>query len=175
MRALQVLNSRLGLSQVGQELTEQGGLAMMIALGAIFIYVLLRFEWRFSAGSVAALFHDVIIVLGFFSVGVPARAYTGIGSDSALIEHMLAELDEMFDGAASRYYVRHVVQNWSKEPFIRGAYSTITSSWAIRDLAETVDGRVHFAGEAYNTRDNWGYVHIAAQAGMDAVDEMLSG
>ena len=54
--------------QVGDELTEQGGLAMLIALGAIFIYVLLRFEWRFSAGSVAALFHDVVVVIGFFSV-----------------------------------------------------------------------------------------------------------
>ena len=54
--------------QVGEELTEQGGLAMLIALGAIFIYVLLRFEWRFSLGSVAALFHDVVIVMGFFSL-----------------------------------------------------------------------------------------------------------
>ena len=41
---------------------------MLIAIGAIFIYVLLRFEWRFSIGSVAALFHDVLLVLGFFSV-----------------------------------------------------------------------------------------------------------
>ena len=54
--------------QVGEELTEQGGLAMLFALGAIFIYVLLRFEWRFSAGAVAALFHDVLIVLGLFAL-----------------------------------------------------------------------------------------------------------
>lgn len=74
-RALQASDSTVQLRrvefvgpQVGQELTEQGGLAMLIALGAIFVYVLLRFEWRFSAGSVAALFHDVLIVLGFFSL-----------------------------------------------------------------------------------------------------------
>ena len=54
--------------QVGEELTEQGGLAMLIALGGIFVYVLLRFEWRFSLGSVAALFHDVLVVIGFFAV-----------------------------------------------------------------------------------------------------------
>lgn len=54
--------------QVGEELTEQGGLAMLIALFAILIYVALRFEYRFAAGSVAALVHDVIITLGFFSI-----------------------------------------------------------------------------------------------------------
>jgi preprotein translocase subunit SecF len=54
--------------QVGEELTEDGGLAMLFALIAIMIYVTLRFEWRFSLGSVAALVHDVIITMGVFSV-----------------------------------------------------------------------------------------------------------
>lgn len=53
---------------VGEELTEQGGLAMLVALICILIYVAMRFEWRFALGSVAALAHDVIIVLGLFSV-----------------------------------------------------------------------------------------------------------
>ena len=55
-------------SSVGEELTEQGGLAMLVALICILIYVALRFEWRFALGSVAALTHDVIITLGLFSV-----------------------------------------------------------------------------------------------------------
>jgi len=54
--------------QVGEELTEQGGLAMIFALMMIFIYVMFRFQWKFAAGSVAALTHDVIITVGFFSV-----------------------------------------------------------------------------------------------------------
>ncbi|MDD9893101.1 MAG: protein translocase subunit SecF, partial [Gammaproteobacteria bacterium] len=54
--------------QVGEELTEQGGLAVLFALGAILIYVALRFEWRFAMGSVAALTHDVLITLGVFSL-----------------------------------------------------------------------------------------------------------
>jgi preprotein translocase subunit SecF len=54
--------------QVGEELTEDGGLAMLFSLIAIMIYVTLRFEWRFSLGSVAALVHDVIITMGVFSV-----------------------------------------------------------------------------------------------------------
>lgn len=54
--------------QVGEELTEDGGIAMLIALFCILIYVSLRFEKRFALGAVAALIHDVIIVIGFFSI-----------------------------------------------------------------------------------------------------------
>lgn len=54
--------------QVGEELTEDGGLAVLYALIAILIYVAFRFEYRFSLGSVAALVHDVVITLGVFSV-----------------------------------------------------------------------------------------------------------
>ncbi|MFA3789614.1 protein translocase subunit SecF [Aliiglaciecola sp. SL4] len=53
---------------VGEELTEQGGLAMLVALICILIYVAMRFEWRFALGSVIALAHDVILTLGLFSV-----------------------------------------------------------------------------------------------------------
>jgi len=54
--------------QVGEELTEDGGLAVLYALIAILIYVSLRFEYRFSLGAVAALIHDVLITLGVFSL-----------------------------------------------------------------------------------------------------------
>ncbi|QYJ79982.1 protein translocase subunit SecF [Shewanella acanthi] len=54
--------------QVGQELAEQGGLAVLVALICILIYVSFRFEWRLALGSVAALAHDVIVTLGVFSV-----------------------------------------------------------------------------------------------------------
>lgn len=53
---------------VGDELTEQGGLAMLVALLCILVYVTMRFEWRFALGSVIALAHDVIITLGLFSI-----------------------------------------------------------------------------------------------------------
>lgn len=54
--------------QVGEELTEKGGLAMIFALLLIFAYVMFRFQWKFSLGAVAALAHDVIVTLGFFSI-----------------------------------------------------------------------------------------------------------
>ncbi len=54
--------------QVGDELTEDGGLAMLYALIGILIYVALRFEYRFAVGSVIALVHDVLITIGVFSI-----------------------------------------------------------------------------------------------------------
>ena len=58
--------------QVGEELTERGGLAMLFAIIMILIYIIIRFQWKFAVGSVAALIHDVILTLGVFSVfGIP--------------------------------------------------------------------------------------------------------
>ena len=54
--------------QVGDELREQGGLAMLMALGLVMFYVAFRFQLKFSVGAVAALVHDVIITLGYFSI-----------------------------------------------------------------------------------------------------------
>ena len=54
--------------QVGEELTEDGGLAMLYALVGILIYVALRFEYRFAVGAVIALVHDVVFTIGLFSL-----------------------------------------------------------------------------------------------------------
>ncbi|MEZ5556266.1 protein translocase subunit SecF [Haliea sp.] len=54
--------------QVGDELREQGGLAMLMALGMVMLYIGFRFQFKFAVGAVAALVHDVIITLGFFSI-----------------------------------------------------------------------------------------------------------
>ena len=55
-------------SQVGSDLAEQGALAMLIATIMIFIYVMLRFRWKFAVGAIAALIHDVIVTVGFFAL-----------------------------------------------------------------------------------------------------------
>ncbi|MDQ2165639.1 MULTISPECIES: protein translocase subunit SecF [Vibrio] len=62
-----VSNSMVG-SQVGQDLVEQGSLALMICLLCILGYLCFRFEWRLASGSLLALMHDVILVLGFFAL-----------------------------------------------------------------------------------------------------------
>ncbi len=83
--------------QVGEELTEDGGLAMLIALGAIFIYVMFRFEWKFSAGAVAALFHDVLITLGVFSVFGLEFDLTVLAAVLAVIGYSLNDTIVVFD------------------------------------------------------------------------------
>ena len=57
-----------GNRMVGDELREQGGLAMLLALGLVLIYVGFRFQIKFAMGAVVALAHDVLIILGFFSI-----------------------------------------------------------------------------------------------------------
>lgn len=55
-------------SQVGEELRDEGGLALLLALAVVMIYVAARFQFKFSVGAVMALMHDVIIILGLFSL-----------------------------------------------------------------------------------------------------------
>ena len=55
-------------AQVGEELRDQGILAALIALALITIYIALRFEYRFSIGAIFALIHDVLLIIGIFSV-----------------------------------------------------------------------------------------------------------
>ena len=64
---VELLSSEYVSAQVGEELTEHGGLAMIFALIMIMIYIVFRFQWKFSIGAVLALIHDVLITLGIFS------------------------------------------------------------------------------------------------------------
>ena len=54
--------------QIGEELRDQGGLGMLVALVLVMLYVAVRFQFKFSVGAVMALVHDVIITLGVFSI-----------------------------------------------------------------------------------------------------------
>ncbi len=83
--------------QVGDELRDKGGLAMLYALIGILIYVALRFEWRFSLGSVAALIHDVIIVVGFFAITQIEFDLTVLAALLAVIGYSLNDTIVVFD------------------------------------------------------------------------------
>lgn len=54
--------------QLGDELRDKGGIAMLVAMGFMLVYVSFRFQFKFALGAVAALFHDVLITLGLFSL-----------------------------------------------------------------------------------------------------------
>jgi len=83
--------------QVGGELTEQGGLAVLYSLIGILIYVAMRFEYRFSLGAVAALIHDVIITLGVFSLFRVEFDLTVLAAILAVIGYSLNDTIVVFD------------------------------------------------------------------------------
>ena len=83
--------------QVGEELTEKGGLAMIFALLLIFAYVMFRFQWKFSLGAVAALAHDVIVTMGFFSIFYLPFDLTVVAAVLAVIGYSLNDTVVAFD------------------------------------------------------------------------------
>ena len=83
--------------QVGEELTEQGILAVVYALIGIFLYVMVRFQWRFSVGAVAALVHDVIITMGVISLLAVEFDLTVVAALLAVIGYSLNDTIVLFD------------------------------------------------------------------------------
>ena len=113
--------------QVGEELREDGGLAMLIALAGILIYVSLRFEWRFAVGSVAALIHDVLIVVGIFSALQLEFDLTVLAAVLAVIGYSLNDTIVVFD---------RVRENFRK--IRRGSPDTITNTSLNQTLSRTL-------------------------------------
>ena len=83
--------------QVGKELAEQGGLAALFALMFILAYVAFRFQWKFAVGAVAALVHDVLIVLGFFSIAAIEFDLAVLAAVLAVIGYSLNDTIVVFD------------------------------------------------------------------------------
>jgi len=83
--------------QVGEELTEQGILAIVYALIGIFLYVMMRFQWRFSVGAVAALVHDIIITMGVLSFIHVEFDLTVVAALLAVIGYSLNDTIVVFD------------------------------------------------------------------------------
>lgn len=83
--------------QVGEELVEQGSLAILYAIIGILLYVTMRFEWRFSVGSVIALVHDVIITTGVFSIIQMEFDLTILAALLAVIGYSLNDTIVVFD------------------------------------------------------------------------------
>jgi len=113
--------------QVGEELTEQGGLAMIFALLMIFGYVMFRFQWKFAAGAVAALAHDVIVTVGFFSLFRLPFDLSVVAAVLAVIGYSLNDTVVAFD---------RIRENFVK---LRGATSEEAMNTSINEmLARTI-------------------------------------
>lgn len=83
--------------QVGEELTEQGGLAMLYTLIAILVYVMFRFEWRFAVGAIVAISHDVILTFGFFSLLQLEFSLSVLAAILAVLGYSLNDTIVVFD------------------------------------------------------------------------------
>ncbi len=84
-------------AQVGSELRDNGALAMVVALGLIFVYVMIRFQWKFSVGAVAALAHDAIVTVGFFSIFALPFDLSVVAAVLAVIGYSLNDTVVAFD------------------------------------------------------------------------------
>ena len=89
--------------QIGDELRDQGGTAMLLALAGILIYVALRFEFRFSLGAIIALVHDVVITIGIFSITQMEFDLTILAAILAIIGYSLNDTIVVFDRVRENY------------------------------------------------------------------------
>lgn len=89
--------------QIGDELRDDGGVAMLLALAGILIYVTLRFEFRFSVGAIIALLHDVVITIGIFSIFRIEFDLTILAAVLAIIGYSLNDTIVVFDRIRENY------------------------------------------------------------------------
>ncbi|WP_439641204.1 protein translocase subunit SecF [Nevskia sp.] len=83
--------------QVGEELSEKGSIAMLVAFGLIAAFIAFRFEWKFAIGAIAALVHDAVMVLGFLSLAWVEFDLTTLAAILALIGYSNNETIVIFD------------------------------------------------------------------------------
>ena len=131
LRALQIADSSVDMRrvefvgpQVGEELREDGGMAMLFAIIGILLYVALRFEYRFALGSVAALLHDVIITIGVFSVLQLDFDLTVLAAILAVIGYSLNDTIVVFDRIRENF--RRVRKGSSEEVIDQSLNQTLS-------------------------------------------------
>ncbi|MDX5373712.1 MAG: protein translocase subunit SecF [Pseudomonadaceae bacterium] len=90
---------------VGEELRDQGGLGMLLALGGILVYVAFRFQWKFGFGAIVSLIHDVIVTLGVFSFFQIPFDLTVLAAVLALIGYSLNDTIVVFDRIRENFRV----------------------------------------------------------------------
>ena len=119
--------------KVGEELSEQGGMATLVTLICILIYVSLRFEWRFAVGAVIALVHDVFITLGFFSVFSLEFDLSVLAAILAVIGYSLNDTIVIFDRIRENFISvrkvapRDIIDNSINETLSRTIMTSLTT------------------------------------------------
>lgn len=150
--------------------------------------VFLKFSNRFFdqniiGGAVCAAYADDSIgkaqndnILLAFIMGEQAEYLTSLGSDAAITTALIQELDIMYNGQASASFIASHVQNWTTNPFVKGAYSysTIGMGDARKLASQSLSEKLYFAGEAMNTNGHHQTVHGAVETGYREVINILT-
>jgi preprotein translocase subunit SecF len=92
--------------QIGRELAEQGGLALLYVLIGVLLYVSFRFQWRFAVGAVGALVHDVLLVVGVLSVLQVSFDLTVVAAILAVIGYSLNDTIVVYDRLRENFQTR---------------------------------------------------------------------
>jgi monoamine oxidase len=149
--------------------------------------VFLKFNSKFYdenivGGKVCAAYADEIIgkkgkdnVLLAFVMGVQAELLTSLGSDLEITNALLAELDTMYNGQATSSFIKSHVENFTTNPFIKGAYSysKVGIGDSRRIAAQPINNKLFFAGEAMNLNGHHQTVHGAIETGYREVIHIL--
>jgi preprotein translocase subunit SecF len=91
--------------QVGEELRDQGGLGMLMALGGVLIYLAFRFQWKFAVGAIVSLIHDVVVTLGILSFFQVTFDLTVLAAVLAIIGYSLNDTIVVFDRVRENFRV----------------------------------------------------------------------
>jgi len=121
------------------------------------------------------LFYDAVFnketdqtILGCACVGTEGEAARlALLEEDDVVRELLETLDKMYQGQASKNYVRHDMMNWSQHPFIRGTYSLTHEAELVTKMAQPLNEAVFFAGEHLSAKYT-GYMHGAAETGRRA-------
>jgi len=140
------------------------------------------FDQNIIGGSTSASYSDESIgkqqddnVLLAFIMGKQAEYLTSLGNEEDIKNALLQELDSMYNGQASASFISYHVQNWTTNPFIKGAYSysTIGMGDARQISAQSINKKIYFAGEAMNFNGHHQTVHGAIETGYKEVINIL--
>jgi lysine-specific histone demethylase 1B len=140
------------------------------------------FDQNIIGGAICAAYVDDCIgkaqndnVLLAFIMGEQAEYLTTLGSDAAITTALLQELDVMYNGRATASFIASHVQNWTTNPFVKGAYSYSTVGMGdARNIAtQAISKKLYFAGEAMNTNGHHQTVHGAIETGYREVINIL--
>lgn len=118
-------------ASVGDELAEQGGLALLTALICILIYIAIRFEWRLALGAVGALAHDIIITLGLFSFLQLEFDLTVLAALLAVVGYSINDTVVVCDRIRENFLK---FRKYSSEEVINGAITDTMSRTVITSL-----------------------------------------